>query len=106
MPPLESHTLAQQRFHRFLDVNFKCPGCGATADDKGNFYIYDTFCPLEPDVVFSECGVLHKGDTCACEGCGWSGTAQQVYSAAKRKHDWKPCSCCKGTGFEKVKGRK
>ena len=104
MPPLEHHTKAQQRFHRFLDTNFECPKCGTTHEAKVNFYVFETYCPLETDVDvgMSCCETLHKEDVCSCESCGWSGTAQQVYNAAKRKHDWKPCSCCKGTGFKKV----
>lgn len=98
MPPLENHTPKDQAFHRFLDTHFTCPRCGA-GDGPDGLYIDMKACPLEPDDEWSECEVIHAGDCCACQGCGWSGTARQVYNAAKKKCDYVVCPCCKGIGL-------
>jgi hypothetical protein len=100
MPPLEDHTPAQQQFHRFLDDKFFCPRCGKGPEEEGLF-IEDKVCPQDRTAQWSECEVLHRGDLCVCDSCGWSGTATRVAAAYKKKHNLKPCQHCGGTGFER-----
>lgn len=73
------------------DSDWKCPKCGATADDPNGF-----FCD---EAVSPDCERLHEADGLVCYGCGHATSGKDFATRLQKAANMVPCPHCKGHGL-------
>ena len=64
---------AEHTMYQPGDANWRCPKCGAKADEPKPFIIEEPIESADPN-----CSKLHNEDYCLCSSCGFGGTGKKV----------------------------
>lgn len=77
------------------DDEWKCPKCGAGADDtRGEFIIQ------EPDTSADhDCSALHDLDELGCNACEHGVSGKAFAARIQKRRNLVPCVHCKGKGL-------
>ncbi len=76
------------------DELWRCPQCGV-GYDEGAGLVHESG-EFDDAAEEDEYG---PDDGCHCYDCGWEGTARQIFDAAQKRMNRKPCVHCGGTGW-------
>ena len=76
------------------DADWRCPKCGAAADDNNAFIIEKV-----DEYALEYCGLLHEKDDLLCWNCGTATTGKKLAAAYAKQKALVPCPACKGTGY-------
>ena len=76
------------------DSDWRCPKCGATANDDKAFIIEEI-----NDRASENCGLLHENDEISCWNCKYYTTGKKLAAAYAKQKALVPCPACKGTGY-------
>lgn len=73
------------------DDEWKCPKCGATANQPDGFF--------NDESENNDCPTLHESDTLVCYRCGFSTSGKAFAARLQKAANMVPCPCCKGKGI-------